>query len=183
MKNCLRSGIALTDDAICIGQFPHSSLCTLKGFAHAMPCRAADDVMAVQRRFKRDGSKEVKFEFSAELFQFVQGQIVQLATLVQAIADSVANLLVRFTKGNTLVYKIRRSSHRIQKAALAGSAHALRAELERSRKFRQQLNRDVDSARRGKDRLLRLLHVFVVSQRKSLEQQRNRLCSAVDAAN
>src|SRR5215475_6626619 len=121
--------------------------------------------MAVQGCFERDCCKKILLEFSAELFQVIQGQIIQLATLVQAIADSVANLLVCFTKGDALMHKIRCGSHSIQKATLAGSAHAVDTEFESSSKIRQQRNHHIDSTHCGKDRLLRLLHVLVVCKR------------------
>src|SRR5215475_15843885 len=109
MKNRLRG----CRFACCVRaqQSSNASLCSNESLAYTMPCRTANYVVAVQRGLKCDCSKEVLFEFRAELFEFVQGQIIQLATLVQAIPDSVANLLVRFAKGNTLIYKIRRCSH------------------------------------------------------------------------
>src|ERR1700729_2173181 len=103
MYNCLRSGIAWR---VAAQQRPNANLGGRERLANAVPCRAADHVVAIERCLKRDRRKKILFEFRSELFQLVQSQVVQLATLVQAIPDSVANLLVCFTKGNALVYKI-----------------------------------------------------------------------------
>src|SRR5580704_4753380 len=107
MYCCLRRcGIVETNAAVCIDKLLHANFRLLKRFTHAVPRRAADHIVAVERGFERDRSEEILLEFRAELFQLVQGQIVQFATLVQTIPDSVADLLMRFTKGNTFVYKI-----------------------------------------------------------------------------
>src|SRR5579859_3840804 len=61
-------------------------------FFHTTPCCTADHVVAIERGLERNRRKKVGLKFAAELAQFFEAQIAKLATLVEAVANRVADL-------------------------------------------------------------------------------------------
>ncbi len=99
---------------------------------------AAENVVAVERGLERDGREEILVELLAELAQLVEREIVELATFVEAVANDVADLLVRGAEGHALVDEVGGGGHGVEEAGLRGGEHAVVAEMERAGEGREQ---------------------------------------------
>src|SRR3984885_8962515 len=125
--------------------------------------------MAVHRGIKSDAQKKVGFELRPKLLQLVERKAIEFATLLQTITHRQPDFLVRLAKGNSLMHEVGRGGHGIEKASLAGAAHARGVEAQRRGKSGQQSGHPLRRIGGGKERLLALLQVLVVSQGQTLE--------------
>src|SRR5271156_1081045 len=124
--------------------------------------------MAIYGRIESDARKKIGFELGPKLLQLLERKAIELATLLQTIAHGQANFLVRLAKGNSLVHEVGGGGHGIEIAGLAGGAHARGVEAESGCEPGQQRGHPLDRIGRGEERLLALLQVLVISQRKTL---------------
>ena len=107
-------------------------------------------------------------------------QAVQFDALLDGEAHRTADLFMSGAEGNALVNQISCRGHGIQIARLRRFAHALAIEFEGGREPRNEIQHLRHKAD-GKDRLLGLLHVFIVGQRQPFELHRHRLRRAMNA--
>src|SRR5215469_13416652 len=77
-----------------------------QGRPHAFTRRSADDVMAIERRLERNCGIEIFRKLLAELAHLFQRQIAEFYALLDREAHRVADLLVRFAEGNSLMHEV-----------------------------------------------------------------------------
>src|SRR6187402_519430 len=145
-----------------------------QGVANALCRCSADYVVAIQGSPQRNRIVEILSKLFAELFELSDRQLIQLASAVQAKTDGLANLFMRRAEGNTLVDEIGRRSHCVEIPGLRGSFHPVEAEGQSACERRQQGQHAAQRRRNLEGGLLRLLHVLVVGQRKSLQDHGQR---------
>ena len=93
---------------------------------HSTHRGTAHHIVAVHGRIESDARKKIGFKLRPKLLQLCERKAIEFATPFQTIAHGEADFLVRFAKGNTLVHEVSRSRHGVEKAGLAGAAHARR---------------------------------------------------------
>src|SRR6202012_5178287 len=94
-----------------------------EGFADAVRCGAAGDVVAVKRGTKGDEVEEVFAEFWGEGAEVCERKGVELEVLVEAHADGIADDLVGLAERHALVGEIGGGGHRVKVAGFGGVLH------------------------------------------------------------
>src|SRR5262245_337184 len=97
---------------------------------HAVRGSTAGDVMSSQDGLDCERSENVLIERRAELTQFGEGQILELAAAVDAFLNGVRDDLVRFAKGHAALDQISSGSEGVHEAAFACGLHAIEIECD-----------------------------------------------------
>ena len=143
-----------------------------EGFADAVGCGAAGDVVAVERGAQGDEVEEVLAELGRERAEIFERECVEFEAFVEAEADGVADDLVGLAEGHALVGEISGRGHRVKVAGFGGALHNTEAELERA----GEVGEDAEQAGEGvgdvEDLLLAFLEVFVVGEWEAFDQCR-----------
>src|SRR5438270_13603193 len=116
--------------------------------------------MAPQHRLDGDCLVEVFGKIRSKLSQLLERKLLQLASLIQTVADGVPDLLVRFAEMYALADQVSRRRHGIHVTGLRRSLHARKIEFD----VPHESDRRLKTLRRRvcgiKYRLLRLLQGF-----------------------
>src|SRR5258707_14788131 len=91
--------------------------------------RASGHVVTCQHGIQTQAGIKVFGELGTKLAQLWQRKVSQFTTLFQTITDCIANMLMRFSEGNSLVNQIGRSRQGIHESSLGRALHALVVKL------------------------------------------------------
>ncbi len=105
----------------------------------------------------------------AEFPQLSQRKVLQLAILLDTLLHGMRNRLMCQTEGNTAFREVRSRRHGVHESFFASRAHAFEIKDHLPHEAGGNLKRETYGIRGIKERLLRFLQVFVVSQRKSFD--------------
>src|SRR5579875_3823798 len=93
LRTRMGSLLGAAGDRVAPGQLAHTLLDLSESVADATASGAADHIVAVESGLERDRREEIFVEFFAELPEFIEGEIAELAAFFEAVPDRVADLL------------------------------------------------------------------------------------------
>src|SRR5215470_10905729 len=109
----------------------------------------------------------VRAKSRTELLKLLERQILKLASLLNTFLYCMGNGFMRLTKWDIPRDQIGGRRHGIHEASLAGSFHAFTVEFHLAHKTGSNFHAAADCGCRVEERLLRLLHIFVVGKWKA----------------
>ncbi len=113
-----------------------------------------------------------------ERLQFRHRQVLQLAVFLHAGLHRVCHHFMRLAKRNSALNKIGGGSQRIHETGFTGFLHPVAIELHQPHEPCGNLHAGCSGCGGIKQRLLRLLHVFVIGKRQALHDGMQRHLAA-----
>src|SRR5215831_17563527 len=139
----------------------------LQRFFNPVWRRPTGNIMAFENRLQRQVFINVRTKSRAELLKLLERHILKLASFFDALLHRMGNGFMRLRKWDIPRDQIGGRRHGIHEASLAGSFHSFTVEFHLTHKTGSNFHATADRGCRVEERLLRLLHIFVVGEWKA----------------